>query len=66
VVRHLVLDHLEAERVRPVHHVPQRGQVAEALFDRVEVDRSVAVVVVIAWPSYVSRSFLWLTLSYQG
>ena len=45
VVRHLVLDHLDAQRVRPVHQLPQRGEVAEVLLDRVEVHRAVAVVV---------------------
>ena len=45
VVRHLVLDDLDAVGVRLVHQVAQRREVAEVLVDRVEVHRAVAVIV---------------------
>ncbi len=45
VVRHLILDHLQAEAVRRFHQLAVLGEVAEVLVHGVEVHRAVTVVV---------------------
>ncbi len=45
VVRHLVLNHLDAHAVRGIHQFAELGQRAEVLFHAVEIDRAVAVII---------------------
>ena len=45
VVRHLVLNHLDAERVGAVHQLAEIVERSEVLLDGVEIDRAVAVVI---------------------
>ena len=45
VIRHLVLNHLDAERVGAVHELAKLVKRPEVLLDAVEIDRAVAVVI---------------------